>query len=69
MLYVAHKVIFLLITLYEYAYRWTLQKHIEEMKQTLQQMEEYEERAIDAEKTLEEVKMELLAVRWQDVLL
>ena len=38
------------------------------MKQTLQQMEEYEERAIDAEKTLEEVKMELLAVRWQNVL-
>ena len=31
-------------------------------------MEEYEERAIDAEKTLEEVKMELLAVRWQNVL-
>jgi len=42
---------------------FSLQKHIEEMNKAEDQLEEYENRALEAERTLEEVKEELLKVR------
>ena len=39
------------------------QKHIDEMNQAMAQVEEYQTRALEAEHTLEEVKMELLKVK------